>query len=616
MPQISICLPGIGHPEDFRLTLQSLVQQTFTDWELVLVGASEEVQAMAIRLDPSLASRLRCIAASSGDNSGNNSEFRAQQLQQAANASESALLCWLVAGQFCHPLLLQSLHAGLQSQPQLALAASPYLAIDLQAREVVEQRQPSLHVRDLLSNAPDLGVVMLRRSLLDAVGGVNEELGIRGFWDWWLRMLEEHPALLLQEALCSQSQARFHFGPADHRVFQQMLSRHDGQLQLEKIYPVLAQQPANTQLRGAALLDLGSHLLLSSFCPTEAAVEPLTQAMQSCQQSDVAANNLVLALQSCDLQPALVPGLTDASTQYLKNILNSVSQYQVPTTPDNLGDGSVLSWSVQQVSELAAAWQNMNWNPLPRSSRPRLLLVHAGDAQVATWQDAGVELQVQLQPDLVARDLQAADWIVFHSWEVLQGCSHLTHVLQQLRGRILLWGGELGTQAGSSMPGAAETWFQLRQVVQPQDLQHGLLPMLTSFEQTDASLQQRDADQAISEAEELMAAGQQLACRQQLLALLNVYPQKARLFNDLGVLAYQENNLRGAMDGFRRAMRLDPLDASTLQNCAQVMVQADMRDEALRLLEHSVQNWLRSGAPAPTEILQLLTELQAEPATV
>ncbi|MFP4355191.1 MAG: tetratricopeptide repeat protein [Phycisphaerae bacterium] len=86
----------------------------------------------------------------------------------------------------------------------------------------------------------------------------------------------------------------------------------------------------------------------------------------------------------------------------------------------------------------------------------------------------------------------------------------------------------------------------------------------------------------IEQAEALFAQGQTDQARQQLTALLAEEPDSSRILNDLGVIAFAEQDIRTAESLFNRAAQADPDNQQSLRNLVD--------------LHQSQQNWPQAAA--------------------
>jgi len=82
--------------------------------------------------------------------------------------------------------------------------------------------------------------------------------------------------------------------------------------------------------------------------------------------------------------------------------------------------------------------------------------------------------------------------------------------------------------------------------------------------------------------------------RQAFEAALDVDPDLARAHNSLGVIAAREGRMPEAVERWRRAVALNPLDYQTLYNLGSYLWQSGRHAEARRYLEA----YLRAAPPA------------------
>jgi glycosyltransferase involved in cell wall biosynthesis len=206
MPEVSIVIPAFNAAETVGQTIDSVLAQTFSDFEAIVVddGSTDATAAVALASeDP----RVRLVSVARGGVS------RARNTGVAA--SRSPLVAFLDADDIWLPDKLERQVALLRARPSIGICVTGAEAIDSKGRYMkplplfVDSED---YTSDLLlhsSIAGRLSSAVMRRELLGAVGGFDPALQYCEDWLVWLRI-----SLLTSFGVISQPllQSRLHAG--------------------------------------------------------------------------------------------------------------------------------------------------------------------------------------------------------------------------------------------------------------------------------------------------------------------------------------------------------------------------------------------------------------------
>ncbi len=205
MPQITAILPTWNRAEWLEKSIQSVLDQTFGDFELVVVDdASKDSTAEIIER---YSGKIRTIVFS--ENRGVSAARNA-----AIKNSDSEWIAFLDSDDFWHPDKLQKQIAQTKMRPACPLHFTDEIWIRNGVRVNPKKKhqkkegwifQPSLA---LCLMAPS--TVILRRELFEVHGLFDENLPVCEDYDLWLRLTAQHPVALLNEKLMTR-----HGGHAD-----------------------------------------------------------------------------------------------------------------------------------------------------------------------------------------------------------------------------------------------------------------------------------------------------------------------------------------------------------------------------------------------------------------
>ena len=190
-PRVSVLMPVRNEAAYLSAALASLVRQTLTEWELVVVddGSSDStpsILAAAAQLDP----RVRVIQRSGG---------LVAALNSGLDACQAPLIARMDGDDICHPRRLEYQTAYLDSHPEIGLAACNFrhfprthLKQGMLAYETWQNALDShdLILRDRFVESPFVHPsIVTRRTVIIAAGGYRD-MGWPEDYDLWLRMAD------------------------------------------------------------------------------------------------------------------------------------------------------------------------------------------------------------------------------------------------------------------------------------------------------------------------------------------------------------------------------------------------------------------------------------------
>ncbi|MCC6764889.1 MAG: glycosyltransferase [Deltaproteobacteria bacterium] len=291
-PRVSIVLPVYNHLRFLPEAIQSVLAQTYTDFELVIVndgstdGTREYLDTLA---DP----RLVVV----------HQENR--RLPGALNTgfarARGELLTWTSADNHCAPLFLEALVGALDRFPEAGFAYAAFAWIDDESRITGVHRDQEVTVRSLLKQNPGIAAFLYRRACRDVVGDYDPALDGAEDWDMWLRIVERFPAVYVPEILyyyrlhgdSMTVKQREKVAAASRQVIRNAIERR-GRLDIEELFPTLAACRDRGEAELYACAEFGTSLLQSPWAPPELAAAFLGAAC-SVRPEPVAVANYAIA---------------------------------------------------------------------------------------------------------------------------------------------------------------------------------------------------------------------------------------------------------------------------------------------------------------------------------
>ncbi len=310
-PQVSMVLPTYNHLRFLPQAVGSVLSQSFTDFELIIVndGSTDGTGAYLDTLkDP----RVRVIHQAN--------KHLPEALNAGFRAAHGDLLTWVSADNYCAPMFLERLVSALDANPNVGLVYSAFANIDEHDQITSQVHCPDMNYRRLLLQFQDTGMAsfMYRRTCQEKVGFYDPALEGAEDWDMWLRIAEffdtvyvpdilyyyrRHPDSLTKTASQRVFQAAL-------RTFQNALNR----LRLERLYPSLDKCEDQPTAQFHAFFDLATGILKTKFsAQTQGACKFLEKARSLRPDSLEVTSNLAVAYSRSGQWSAAVPLLRQMS---------------------------------------------------------------------------------------------------------------------------------------------------------------------------------------------------------------------------------------------------------------------------------------------------------------
>ena len=232
-PAISVILPTYNRLPYLRQAVDSVLAQTFTDWELIIAddGSDEQTRAYLASCEP--LPRVRVILL---PRLGNPGAVRNVALREA----RGEYIAFLDSDDLWMPSKLELQLAALQASTDCQWSYTDHIRINHAGDSINSQRNPGrvLHAGHIFEHLMKLQVgvamptVMVKRQLLERVGGFDEQQGLHEDHQMWLRLSLMSKICVLAEPLTCIRRHNEHFGSDGIPSFQAR------RRVLEKIYPL------------------------------------------------------------------------------------------------------------------------------------------------------------------------------------------------------------------------------------------------------------------------------------------------------------------------------------------------------------------------------------------
>ena len=209
-PLISVVLPTRDRRERLERAIASVVCQTYSNWQLVVVddGSVDTTSDFLARLDDT---RIRCVRA------GGLGICAARNIALGLTAGE--IIAYLDDDNTFHEEWLKSVAWGFAQRPETSVLYGAFI-VDNPSRNRKKDWLPKLYFRDYdhqglaRNNIADMGCIAHRAGLAEA--HFDESLREMGDWDLFLRLTKDAPPLPLPAIACyytTDAPNRSSFGP-------------------------------------------------------------------------------------------------------------------------------------------------------------------------------------------------------------------------------------------------------------------------------------------------------------------------------------------------------------------------------------------------------------------
>ncbi len=188
MPTVSVVIPAYGHAQFLKQTIESVLQQDWNDYEIIVVddGSPDETPAVVAQFG----SAVNYVRQENRGMAGTrNTGLRRASGQLISFLDDDDL--WL-------PNYLSVVLKHFQADPKLAALHTGYqLTSDQPGHDYPKGGTRTVPARELYDTLIEGGFfppssVTVRRSCLDAVGVFDENLQGCADWELWLRICREH----------------------------------------------------------------------------------------------------------------------------------------------------------------------------------------------------------------------------------------------------------------------------------------------------------------------------------------------------------------------------------------------------------------------------------------
>lgn len=194
-PAVSVILPAFNAEKHLGEAVDSILSQTFTDFELIVVDDGSTDRTLEIVRGNS---DYRVTVISNSENLG-----LAKSLNVGISKARGRYIARQDADDISLPERLQKQFDYMEKHPKIAVLGTGRLTLSDDGK-IRAYRPPmeSPTFEDMLKSSRIIGAsVMMRKELIDEVGGYDDFFRQADDYDLWLRVMKKHPVASLREGL-------------------------------------------------------------------------------------------------------------------------------------------------------------------------------------------------------------------------------------------------------------------------------------------------------------------------------------------------------------------------------------------------------------------------------
>lgn len=204
-PKVSVCIPSYNHARFLPAAIESVLAQTFKDFEIIIVddGSTDESLEIARHYAADYPALIRVFTHPEQHNKGVSAT-----VNLAYQKTRGEYWSGLPSDDVLHPDKLAHQVEILDAHPDVGWVYGPGVYIDEEGRRLLEMGLFGSDVRsepDSLEGLIQRNVVpgmsvLMRRSVSEAVGLHDESL-VYSDWEYWIRMLVHSPVTYIDRPL-------------------------------------------------------------------------------------------------------------------------------------------------------------------------------------------------------------------------------------------------------------------------------------------------------------------------------------------------------------------------------------------------------------------------------
>lgn len=277
--KVSIVLPTYNQADMLPQAVQSVMAQTYGDWELIVVNdGSTDNTSQYLQTLPKTG-QFKVVE-----------HEKNRKLPAALNTgfkhATGGYFTWISSDSVCAPYMIQGLVRALDKYPDDAgLAYADFFIIDENDRILSRISNPDYCFRSLLIRNDGNAAFMYPKKVASEIGAYDENLNGAEDWDYWIRISEKHPFVYVPEALyyyrvhsrSMQQTIKQEVNESIAKMYDKTFERHGKQLRFEELFPYVDKHSDQAYF---AMLNFGADLMTARIPQPANAAALLNGALQ------------------------------------------------------------------------------------------------------------------------------------------------------------------------------------------------------------------------------------------------------------------------------------------------------------------------------------------------
>lgn len=264
-PRVTVYIPCHHYGRFLKQAIESVLNQSFTDWELIVVddGSEDETAEVAARFQKEQPERIRVLR-----------HAPVRGLQYCANvaltAARGEYLMRLDADDFLDENALLVLATTLSQHPEVALVYPNFIYVDEQGNYLGVEHRKRIGDEAKLLDLPAHGAgTLARRCVLQELGGYDQRYRSQDGYELWLKVIQRYPVANVRTPLffyrqhpASQSRNEERLLETRRRIKRDVVNQRHAASGLRSVAIVSAKNTyesflnvALTELAGVPLID-------------------------------------------------------------------------------------------------------------------------------------------------------------------------------------------------------------------------------------------------------------------------------------------------------------------------------------------------------------------------
>ena len=239
--KVSIVLPTYNQADMLPKAIESIMNQTYQDWELIIVndgstdGTIEYLESLKV---PSTSEKFKIVH-----------HDHNQKLPSALNTgfefATGEYYTWVSSDSVCTPYMIEALAGALDKYPEAGMAYADFFIIDPDNHILSRVSNPNYCFRSLITINDGNAAFMYPSKIAKEIGLYDVDLNGVEDWDYWTRISEKYPFVYVPEALyyyrlhekSMQQNLKNKIEKTVTKMYAKLFERHNQNFHFSELFP-------------------------------------------------------------------------------------------------------------------------------------------------------------------------------------------------------------------------------------------------------------------------------------------------------------------------------------------------------------------------------------------